>query len=219
MVRRNRWGVKIGRRSPRQRGQYSTPKHKPRTEIDEEENDSDNSYDNAPEIVSNLVACWPNRAKEIAQSIGTTLKALQWFLGEKSSLDRSKRYSLLDMLGVEFDEYFGCYAARGPCVLVANKASALEDIYTNMTGGGDAWPCELVPSKGQTDPSWRYVLINPHSRPPSILMIARGDQIADRMDDLLLNFDGIRRVDPTLYRDVVSTCARACQSPRANDPR
>ena len=27
MVRRNRWGVKIGRRSPRQRGQYSTPKH------------------------------------------------------------------------------------------------------------------------------------------------------------------------------------------------
>lgn len=28
MVRRNRWGVKIGRRSPRQRGQYSTPKHR-----------------------------------------------------------------------------------------------------------------------------------------------------------------------------------------------
>ncbi|MBB6511120.1 transposase [Rhizobium soli] len=28
MVRQNRWGVKIGRRSPRQRGQYSTPKHK-----------------------------------------------------------------------------------------------------------------------------------------------------------------------------------------------
>lgn len=28
MVRRNMKGVKIGRRSPRQRGQYSTPKHK-----------------------------------------------------------------------------------------------------------------------------------------------------------------------------------------------
>ena len=190
----------------------------PRDESDEGEDIAYEGYDNAPEIARKLIACFPNPAKEIAQSIGTTLKALQWFLYEKSSLDRSKRYSLLDMLGVEFDEHFGCYTARGPCVLVANKASALEDIYTDMTGGGDAWPCELIPSKGQADPSWRYVLINPHSRPPSILMIARGDQIADRMGDLLLNFDGIRRVDPTLYRDVVSTCGRACQSPRANGP-
>lgn len=129
-----------------------------------------------------------------------------------------RRFALLDMLRIDFDERLGCYAASGPCVLMVKKPGALEDIYTDMTGGGGAWPCELVPTKGQADPSWRYVLINPHSRPPSILMVARGDKIADRLEDLLLNFDGIRRVDPTLYRDVASTCAKACQSPRANAP-
>jgi hypothetical protein len=190
----------------------------PRDEIDDEEDDADDGYDNAPEIAGNFVACWPNPAREIAQSIGTTQKTLQWYLDGKSSLDPSRRYSLLSLLGVEFDERLGCYAARGPCVLVANKANPLQDIYSDITGGGDAWPCELVPSKGQADPSWRYVLINPHSRPPSILLVSRGDQIADRLADLLLNFDGIRRVDPAFYRDVVSTCARACQSPRANEP-
>ncbi|WP_200835065.1 hypothetical protein [Phyllobacterium salinisoli] len=161
-------------------------RQEPSEEINEDEDDTNDGYDNAPEIAGNLVACWPNPAKEIAQSIGTTLKALQWYLDEKSSLDPSKRYSLLSLLGVEFDEYLGCYAARGPCVLVGNKANALEDIYTDMTGGGDAWPCELIPSKGQADPSSRYLLINPHSRPPSILMVARGDQIADRLGDLLI---------------------------------
>ncbi len=190
----------------------------PREETDEDEDYTDGGCDNAPEIASNLVACWPNPVKEIAQSIGTTLKALQWFLDDKSDLDRTRRYSLLDMLGIEFDARLGCYAASGPCVLMANKAKALEDIYTDLTGGGDAWPCELVPSKGQADPSWRYVLINPHSRPPSILMVLRGDRIAGRLGDLLLNFDGIRRIDLALYRDVVSTCARASQSPRANGP-
>ena len=190
----------------------------PRDETDDEEDNSESGYDNAPEIARNLVACWPNPAKEIGHAIGVTLKALKWFLDEKASLNGSRRYSLLDLLGVELDEHFSFYAARGPRVLVAKKASALENIYTDMTGGGDAWPFELVPFKGQADPSWRYVLINPHSRPPSILMVARGDKIADQLDALLLNFDGIRRVDPTLYRDIVSTCAIACQSPRANGP-
>lgn len=185
-------------------------------EADEEEEETADGYDNAAEVANNVVACWPNPAKDIARAIGMTLKELNWFLDEKSSLDRSKRYDLIDMLGVEFDEFLGEYAARGPCVLMAKKARALEDIYTDLTGGGDAWPCELIPSRGQADPSWRYVLINPHSRAPSILMVARGDQIAERLDSLLLNFDGMRRVDPALYRDVVSTCAKACQSPRAN---
>ncbi len=187
----------------------------PRDET-EEEAEFGSAYDNAPEIASNLVACWPNTTKDIAQSIGTKVKALQWFLDDKAGLDRSLRFALFDILGVDFDERLGCYAATGPRVLMANKSRALEDIYTDMTGGGDAWPWELVPAKGQADPSWRYVLINPHSRPPSILMVARGDKIADRLEDLLLNFVGIRRVDPSLYRDVVSTCGNACQSPRAN---
>ncbi|MCZ7977516.1 hypothetical protein O9X80_23770 [Agrobacterium salinitolerans] len=190
----------------------------PREEIDADEEDVDilDGYDNAAEIAKNVVTCWPNTIKDIAQTIGVTSKELNWFLDEKSSLDPSRRNDLVDLLGVEFDEFLGCYSVKGPFVLIAKKARPLEDIYTDLTGGGDAWPCELVPSRGQADPSWRYVLINPHSRPPSILMVPRGDQIGERLDELLLNFDGARRVEPGFYRDVVSTCAKACQSPRAN---
>jgi hypothetical protein len=31
-----------------------------------------------------------------------------------------------------------------------------------------------------------------------------------------MNFEGIRAVAPEFYRDVVSTCARACHEPAAN---
>jgi hypothetical protein len=31
-----------------------------------------------------------------------------------------------------------------------------------------------------------------------------------------MNYDGIKTVAPEFYRDVVSTCARACREPAAN---
>ena len=59
-------------------------------------------------------------------------------------------------------------------------------------------------------------MINAHSTPPTLVMAPRGEAITERLPDLLMNYEGIRAVSPALYRDVVTTCARACQAPEAN---
>ncbi|GEC31533.1 hypothetical protein ABIE78_000028 [Sinorhizobium fredii] len=173
-------------------------------------------YDNAAEIAKNLVACWPNSPREIATAAGITLRQLQWFISERSLLDRAARFDLLRLLGIEYDEGMGGYTPAGPYVLIARKAHALEAVYQEISGGGDACPCEIVPTQGQADPSWRYILINAYGTPPTFVMAPRGEAITERLPDLIMNYEGIRPVSASLYRDVVSTCARACQTPQAN---
>ncbi|WP_404933695.1 hypothetical protein [Nitratireductor sp. L15S-10] len=173
-------------------------------------------YDNAAEIAKNLIACWPNSPKEIAATAGITLRQLQWFISGRSPLEQAVRFDLERLLGIEYDERTGGYASTGPRVLIAKKAQALEAVYEDISGGGDACPCEIVPSQGHADPSWRYVLINAHGTPPTFVMAPRGEAITERLPDLIMNYEGIRPVSQTFYRHVVSTCARACRTPQAN---
>ncbi|MGE4579127.1 MAG: hypothetical protein AB7F21_06270 [Desulfuromonadales bacterium] len=177
---------------------------------------ADGDYDNAAEIAKNLVACWPNPPAEIAKCVGVTLRELQWFTSGKAPLDRHARFGLEDLLGIEYDESMGCYVGAGPYVLVAQKPLDLKEAYESISKGGDARPCEIVPRQGAADPSWRYVLINTYGEPPSIVMTPRGEKITERLPELLMNYAGISHVSPELYRDVVSTCARACREPAAN---
>lgn len=177
---------------------------------------ADGDYDNAAEIAKNLVACWPNTPAEIAKCTGITLRKLQWFTSGNAPLDRHVRFDLEDLLGIEYDESMGSYVSVGPCVLMAKKPMALKEVYEDLSNGGDASPCEIVPRQGAADPSWRYVLINTYGEPPSIVMAPRGAKVTERLPDLLMNFDGIKQVAPDFYRDVVVTCARACREPTAN---
>ncbi|MHC1698900.1 MAG: hypothetical protein AB9919_12740 [Geobacteraceae bacterium] len=177
---------------------------------------ADIDYDNAAEIAKNLVACWPNPPAEIATCAGITLRELQWFTSGKAPLDRHSRFDLEDFLGIEYDESMGGYVGAGPYVLMARKPLALKEVYECLSGGGDARPCEIVPRQGAADPSWRYVLINRYGTPPSIVMAPRGAKITERLPDLLMNYAGITPVSPEFYREVVSTCARACREPAAN---
>lgn len=59
-------------------------------------------------------------------------------------------------------------------------------------------------------------MINAFGTPPTLVMAPRGEAITERLADLLMNYEGIRPVSPTFYRDVVTTCARACLTPEAN---
>lgn len=186
------------------------------TDDDDHEFPAYEEHDNTPEIARNLVACWPNPPKEVAAEAGITLRQLQWFTSERATLDKSTHFDLRKVLGIEYDERMGGYTPAGPSVLIARKAKAIEEIYQEISGGGDACPCELVPAQGQADPSWRYVLINAHSTPPTIVMAPRGDAITEHLPDLMMNYKGIRPVSPAFYRDVVTTCARACQTTLAN---
>lgn len=177
---------------------------------------ADSDYDNAADIAKNLVACWPNPPAEVAKCAGITLRELQWFISGKAPLDRHRRLGLEDLLGIEYDESMGGFVGAGPYVLMAYKPQALKEVYEAISKGGDARPCEIVPRQGAADPSWRYVLINTCGQPPSIVMSPRGAKITERLPDLLLNYAGITPVSPEFYRDVVSTCARACREPAAN---
>ena len=147
---------------------------------------------------------------------GITLRELQWFTSGKAPLDRRARFDLEALLGIEYDERMGSYVGAGPYVLVAHKPQAIKEAYEAISKGGDARPCEIVPRQGAADPSWRYVLINTYGETPRIVMAPRGANITERLPDLLMNYDGIRALAPEFYRDVVSTCARACREPAVN---
>ncbi|MCI5218363.1 MAG: hypothetical protein D3914_04020 [Candidatus Electrothrix sp. LOE2] len=177
---------------------------------------TDSYYDNLAEIAKNLVACWPNPPAKIAKCAGITLQKLKWFISGKAPLERNARFDLEDLLGIRFDGRTNNYVETGPYVLMAHKSEALKEVYENLSGGGDASPCEIIPDQGAADPSWRYVLIVMYRRPPSIVMAPRGAKITERLPDLLMNYDGIKPVVREFYQDVVSTCDRACHEPAAN---
>ena len=188
----------------------------PEAIVEDDDFCADSYYDNAAEIVKNLVACWPNSPAEIAKCLGITLRKLQWFTSGKAPLDRHTRFDLEELLGIKYDESTCMYRGVGPYVLIASKPKAVEDAYEHLSHGGDANPFEIIPSEGAADPSWRFFLINTYGEPPSIFMSPRGEKISERLPDLLLNYTGITPVSPEFYRDVVSTCARACREPAAN---
>ena len=172
--------------------------------------------DNAAEIAKNLVACWPNPPGEIAGCVGITLRKLQWFLSEKAPLKEHERFRLQNLLGIEYDAMARRYVGTGPYVLMARKSLILRETYEILSNGGDARPCEIVPLRGSADPSWRYLLINIYGEPSSVVMAPRGARITERLPNLLMNYQGVKDVPLEFYRDVVSTCARACREPEAN---
>lgn len=193
-----------------------TGKKAPEEIVEDDDFWVDSDYDNAAEIAKKLVACWPNSPAEIVKCAGITLRKLQWFTSGKATLGRHARFDLEALLGIEYDESMGRYVEAVPYALVAHKALALKEVYEAISNGGDACPCEIVPRQGAADPSWRYVLINTYGEPPSIVMAPCGIKITERLPGLLMNYDGIKSVAPEFYRNVVSTCARACREPTAN---
>lgn len=173
-------------------------------------------YDNTAELAKGLIECWTSSPREIAKYLGVTQRELNWFIKGTGVLERGAYGLIHSLFELDFDDYTRGYTALGPFILVARKLDAIEFVYDELTQGGDAEPFEIVPSKGEADPSWRYVLVNRMDDPVGIVMAARGSKVADKLGELFLNYEGIQSVDPALYRDVVSTCARAALSPDAN---
>lgn len=187
--------------------------------VDTVENDDifvDCDYDNAAEITKHLVACWPNPPAEIANCIGTTLRELQWFISEKAPLAPHLRINLENLLGIEYDESIGEYIGTGPYILIARKPLAIKKLHEVISDAWDAQSCEIIPHQGAADPSWRYILINKHETILSIMMAPRGAKATEFLPKLLTNYNGATSVPIEFYRDVTSTCARACIKTTAN---
>ncbi len=123
----------------------------------------------------------------------------------------------MTLAGIEPDEYCG-HELVGGCVLVAGQLRATIHLYGELSHGGDLdYSVEVLPARGQADPSWRYVLIEACGCLMCILMVPRGGDVANRLDaDHFINFSGTCEVPPDLYSEIVGACARACLAPERN---
>ncbi len=165
-----------------------------------------------------MMDCWPNSATEIAKAVGITAKQLQRFVSKVAKLPDEKIDALKQMLGLEESERFYDFDAVGPCVLFGEKPTKITEAYDLLTHGGDlVYSIEVIPEKGNADPSWRYVIFKACGELPNIIMFARGSNSAEKIGNkMLMNFDGVKLIPAPIYRDIVSTCAKACSDPHSN---
>lgn len=187
---------------------------------DDEEEGWDYSFYSVPddraELLKSLLQNWPNPPIHVAQAVGLTVKELRWLATDKMKFDDERAELLCTMLGIAFNSDAGSYAVNGPLLLVAQVATALGQTYSDVSGGGDAHPLELLPQSGVSDPSWRYFLVNGYGDRLVFIMAPRGEAITEKMPQLLFNFAGEYRLSPEVFRDVVVSCARAARSPLDN---
>lgn len=167
-------------------------------------------------MIGSILKCWPNPLTEVAAMLGVTLRELKWHLGGKSGLGNANELERL--VGIDYDSSYDDFDFLHGVVISGASvgAKALEEALTTITHGGDAIPYEAVPTGQPADPSWRYFLIETHGVGASVVMIPRGNPLADRMDSLVLNYEGIKSVPDALYRDLVGTVGKACLTPWAN---
>lgn len=166
--------------------------------------------------VQRLLSCWPNDLKEVAHSIGTTARQLQWFLAGKEVAAGFPYQRLIEIFSLESDE-FNDMVPQGPHVFLAKGAvRATQKLFTQITGGGDQeYSFEVVPLSGSSDPSFRYILFARCFQPqsPFALLVPRGSRLTRKnMSDYLTNMEPEpRSVRESFYRDLVETCGRACR--------
>lgn len=165
-----------------------------------------------------LLDCWPNKLSDIANAIGTTSKQLLWFLNRQATLPETVIDNLSELLGIEASTDYVDYDVTGPCVLIAEGPKKCSTAYEELSNGGDIeYSVEVLPEKGAPDPSWRYVVFAAYGKRPNIFMFQRGSKTTDQLGiNLLMNYQGERKVPPSIYRDVVFTCAQCCADPLLN---
>lgn len=164
------------------------------------------------ETAKKIIDCWPNTQSDVASAIGIKAKELNWFLNGQFVLPETKRGGLSDLIGIEARADWVSYDAIGPCVLIAKSPIRCGNAYEELSGGGDIdYSIEVLPDNGMPDPSWRYVVFAAHGRQANIMMFQRGSKASDQLgENLLINYQGYRIIPASIYRDVVSTCAKCC---------
>ena len=164
-----------------------------------------------------VLSSWPRPLKEVAEFIGVTQKELNWFLSGKADFSGLRWQDLSAMLTMSYDEC-GSLDIKGPLVLIARKERDIKDCWNAMTHGGDSNPCEVVPSSGEADPSWRYVIVNrDNDHGLRIVMSARGSSLEDLgRSGVAMNSIGRVAIPSEIYASLVQACGSGCASCDAN---
>ena len=123
-----------------------------------------------------LVDCWPNnKLGDIANAIGITAKQLLWFLNSQAALLKTEKDNLSELLGIEVSTDFVDYDVIGPCGVIAEGPKKCSTAYEELSNGGDIeYSVEVLPEKGNPDPSWRYVVLRPTAHFP-IFSCSKGE--------------------------------------------
>jgi hypothetical protein len=138
--------------------------------------------------IKDIIACWPNSADEIAESIGVTPTAFKRVTKRNQLFDDELTMKLEVTLGMKYNIYEPYYTAQGPHVLVARKAPAVERVHSELTSYQEFSSYEVLPAKGQADPSWRYIVLKPSQDLPSFLMVPRGSKIMDSLSKSIFRY-------------------------------
>ena len=164
-----------------------------------------------------VVSAWPNDLTGIANAVGLTVRELRWYLAGSAPIPPKAEVRLRTLLGLHFDAHSDDDRPDGPFVLIAHSTRVGVEVYEAVSHGGDLeYAFEPLPQRGPADPSWRYLLFQAYGSDPSVLMVPRGSRTAERLGERFINFEGSRQVRTAVYRDLVSTCARACAVPLDN---
>jgi hypothetical protein len=181
----------------------------------------------AAQVISSLMACWPNPPEEIAGSAGLEARELKRLATKEKPPSPQALSALSAVLGVE-DEWPDGPMASGPFALVARDRKALGAVLLSYSRGARLRAFEIDPQA--SGPGCRHMVLCARRRPPIIVMEPRGssalkDWLArEKADERKktksrkpMNI-GPHKADPELGSDAVSAFARASREAAANVP-
>jgi len=183
--------------------------------IDDAEDEKERESREFRRVVKALLRCWPKPLGEVANCIGKTRRELECFLSGRGPSDFPEE-PLRHLLRIE--PIWKFWVPGSAYALIGRSVADVRATYHVMTPDNAAYCFEVVPDAILADPSWRFVLFLNHDgrTRPSVLMIPRGSTVDRRLPEILYEFSGVRRISSTLYRAIVSACARACTDSRRN---
>ncbi|MDP3008141.1 MAG: hypothetical protein Q8N30_03620 [Methylococcales bacterium] len=174
-------------------------------------------------VVNCILKCWPESLAAFAKRMDIKKQDLDWYLKSKKGLD----FETIDFIHTdlqinvsqifEYSDGSSVYEPDGNYFLLASEKQVdVDNVYNEITHGGDiAFSVEIIPENNFADPSYRFLLFKTNSDKLHIIAFKRGSKSTLLLDkkNMLINFDGLCKVDTNFYRDIVSSLAEVTIKP------
>ncbi|MFM0504819.1 hypothetical protein [Paraburkholderia caffeinilytica] len=204
------------------RGQCGVPGERPAGGNASTPNVAAGRDDNAAEIVSALLGCWPEPWLAVASRAGVTKVELDAWLARKGTLADDVLSRLMSIFGLTYPrceragEAADSAANAGHYMLFAgNSPERVTRAYAFVTAGDpDAASVELIPAGRTPEHRWRYLLILRGADIPSLICFPRVGRSAQLLElGRLARFHGQFAVSADFYEAVQALRADVEQRP------
>lgn len=173
-------------------------------------------------LVDLVLNCWPTELKEFTKTIGISKARFDRFCNGAILLNNSINFKISSLLSIEYNVEKIEYEIAGPLALIIEDPEINILTYEYMIQEDRMDYCmEVIPHRGAPDIQWRYVVFASSGRLPSVLMFKRATpafkRIKEKIDDqLLVGYQGIAKISPDIYRDIMMTCRQCCTDSSLN---